>query len=56
MVKKISYLLVSCMLAISMLSGCSMANKMLAKDTIDIVSKSSELKGNYEIVSTIIKT
>lgn len=36
------------------MSGCSVAQRTVALDTVNVVSKASVLKGQYEIVSQII--
>jgi len=54
--KKINSILISVMLICGlMLSGCSIAQRTMALDTVNVVSKANVLKGQYDIVSTIIE-
>jgi hypothetical protein len=46
---------VICMAFLIGITGCSMKQKTVALDTVNVVSKASVLKGQYEIVSQIIE-
>ena len=51
--EKIIVMFLGCMMIV--MTGCSAMQKSVALDTVDVVSKASVLKGQYEIVSQIIE-
>jgi hypothetical protein len=49
------FIMLWCVLLIGSITGCSVSQRTVALGTVDVVSKASVLKGQYEIVSQIIE-